>query len=124
MHTKDRTSLVPTHNGRSVLPNSPLYSQLLRLACEAPQRTIIRDVNLGRDVSRIQLLTDILGLQHDLRQNLGESINRDLERGDPVFIAILAPGGYESAVAVLGVLALGAAIVPISEYLDDTYLPL
>jgi malonyl-CoA/methylmalonyl-CoA synthetase len=115
MRTADRNALVPSQRGRNVLPNSPFYSQLLRLAYDTPSKTIIRDVNLGQEKSRIQLLTDVLELQDHLRHELDESVNRALERGESVFIAILAPGGYESAVAVLGALALGMAVVPISE---------
>lgn len=116
--TTDRTELVPLHHAKNVLPNSPLYTQLLRLAHRDPQRTIINDVNLGGARSRIQLLNDVLELQEELRHNLSESVFSDLASEVPVFIAILAPGGYEYTVAVLAALALGAAVVPVSEYFE------
>lgn len=115
MRTPDRADLVPSNWAKNTLPNQPLYTQLLRLAYDAPQRVIICDVNRGEEKSRIQLLTDVIELRETLRLSLSESARRDLERGETVFIAVLAPGGYEYVVALLGALALGASAVPISE---------
>ncbi|KIW99321.1 uncharacterized protein Z519_00984 [Cladophialophora bantiana CBS 173.52] len=118
MHIQDRSDFVPPHNGRNVLPNCPFFNQMLRLAHDAPARPIVADVNLDVEKSRIQLLTDVLEMRNDLLERLDETIAKDLlGRGDGgarVFVAVLAPGGYEFTVAVLGLLALGAVVVPIS----------
>jgi malonyl-CoA/methylmalonyl-CoA synthetase len=45
---------------------------------------------------------------------VGASTLAALERKDEVYIAIVAAGGYEYSVAMLAVLALGAAAVPIT----------
>jgi malonyl-CoA/methylmalonyl-CoA synthetase len=90
---------------------------MLRLAHDAPSRTIIADVNLDMEKSRIQLLTDVLEMRNDLLEALDGTTREGLVQGGgkPVFIAVLAAGGYEYTVAVLGVLALGAVVVPISK---------
>ncbi|OAP61661.1 hypothetical protein AYL99_03864 [Fonsecaea erecta] len=119
-HIPDRVDFVPPHQGRNILPNCPFFNRLLRLAHDAPSRPIIADVNLGVEKSRIQLLTDVLEMRNDLLDALDETSRADLAsrgaRRGPVFIAVLAAGGYEYTVAVLGILALGggAAVVPIS----------
>ncbi|KIX98675.1 uncharacterized protein Z520_05976 [Fonsecaea multimorphosa CBS 102226] len=124
MQLPDRTDLVPSHRGRNVLPNCPFFNKLLRLAHDAPSRTIISDVNLGVEKSRIQLLTDVLEIRNDLLDTLDKKSREDLAHGSGrVFIAVLAAGGYEYTVAVLGVLALGAVVVPISPQapLEEAY---
>ncbi|OAG42562.1 hypothetical protein AYO21_03147 [Fonsecaea monophora] len=115
MHIPDRADFVPPHQGRNVFPNCPFFGRLLRLAHDAPAKTIIADVNLDVEKSRIQLLTDVLEMRNDLLERLGKTARDDLVRGSgPIFIAVLAAGGYEYTVGVLGVLALGAVVVPIS----------
>lgn len=42
-------------------------------------------------------------------------------RGD-VYIGVLAPGGYEFAVTVLVVLAMGAVVVPLSRFYLISFL--
>ena len=116
MATPDRTDYIPPDEGPNVLPNNPLFNRLLRLAHDEPQKTIIRDVNLGIVKSRTQLLTDILAFERVILNNLDTRTRALLHKGLPVFIAILAPGGYEYAVAILAILAMGAAAVPISKF--------
>ena len=59
-------------------------------------------------------MVDVLALRETTKQTLGRDIQQRLRNGDEVYIAVLAPGGYEFAVAVLAILALGAAFVPLS----------
>lgn len=59
----DRTHFVPRHVNNETLPNSPLFSRLLRYAHGKPARTIIKDVNLDVEKTYIQLLTDVLALR-------------------------------------------------------------
>ena len=47
---------------------------------------------------------------------LDSQILNRIEAGDEVFIGVLAAGGYEFAVGLLAVLALGAAAVPMGEF--------
>lgn len=49
-----------------------------------------------------------------MRQQLDRTVLTALSDGGEVYIGILAPGGYEYAVAILAVLALGAAAVPLT----------
>lgn len=109
----DRTHLVPPHQGSNILPNSPIFSRLLRHAHR--NHLAIRDVQLGIERSYGDLLSDTLALRQVLVRELGAEVLQRLDNGDEVYIGVLAAGGYEYAVAMLAVLAIGAASVPMSE---------
>ncbi|KAK3674820.1 hypothetical protein LTR78_005164 [Recurvomyces mirabilis] len=111
----DRTTNIPSHTGRNIFPNHGLFSRLLRFAYVQPPRLCIRDVTTGQEATHHQLLSDVLHLRQRLYSQLGPSTLSTLERQDgAIYIAVLAPGGYEYTVAMLAVLALGAAVVPLS----------
>ncbi|GES62412.1 acetyl-CoA synthetase-like protein [Aspergillus terreus] len=114
MHDQDRVVAVPAHHGANVLPNFPLFSKLLRLAHRCPPPIAVRDVHAGVEKTYLQLLGDVLQLRSILQQRLSREILQRLEREDEVYIALLAPGGYEYVVGFLAILAVGAAVVPIS----------
>jgi len=57
---------------------------------------------------------DVLALRERILRTLGPFVQEQPKNGQDVYIAILAPGGYEYTVAVLAVLALGAAVVPLT----------
>lgn len=111
----DRVAFVPAHQGDDVLPNSPLFSRLLRFAHRKPQRVAIRDINAGIERTHLQLLTDVLALLRAMKTMLSPSILAALQNREDVYMGILAPGGYEYTVAFLAVLAMGAAGVPLSK---------
>ncbi|KAI4641130.1 hypothetical protein J4E93_008008 [Alternaria ventricosa] len=110
----DRCCMVPKHSGRNVLPNSPLFSRLLRFANRRPARIAIDDVRLNMQKTYLELLSDVLALRERLLGTLTSATREALERREEVYIAIIAPGGYEYAIAVLAILALGAAVVPLT----------
>ncbi|KAL4919230.1 hypothetical protein BDW62DRAFT_217084 [Aspergillus aurantiobrunneus] len=110
----DRTLTVPRHVGPNVLPNWSFFDKLLRYAHRRPPQTAVRDLNAGLEKTYLQLLTDALALRRALRDSLSPSTQRDLDNDQEVFIALIAPGGYEYAVAFTAILALGAAVVPIT----------
>jgi malonyl-CoA/methylmalonyl-CoA synthetase len=112
--SSDRVNFVPQHVGPKILPNSPLFSRLLRFAHRKPPRLAVRDDRLGVEKTYIQLLADVLALRTAVRALLPSTTLEDLEHGAEIYIGVLAAGGYEYAVAVLAVLALGAAAVPMS----------
>ena len=113
--SSDRVNFVPPHTGPTIFPNSPLFSRLLRFAHQNPPRLVVRDDRLGVDKTHIQLLTDVLALRTAVRAIVSPTVLKDLDKGAENYIGVLAAGGYEYAVAVLAVLALGAAVVPMSE---------
>ncbi|KAF2436191.1 putative AMP-binding enzyme [Tothia fuscella] len=113
----DRTTLVKRHEGRNVLPCMPLFSRLLRLAHQKPARIAIRDVRANIERTHIQLLSDVLTLRESIKETLGPEVVEFIRIGQEVYIAVLAAGGYEYSVAVLAVLALGAAVVPMATVL-------
>ena len=111
----DRTNYVPQHTGPNVLPNTPMLSQLLRHAYHG--RLAIRDLNLGVQKTYADLLSDVLYLRNIVKARLSPGIKKALENGEEVYMGVLAAGGYEYAVGVLTVMALKAAIVPMSKLL-------
>ncbi|KAI5370711.1 Putative AMP-dependent synthetase/ligase, AMP-binding, AMP-binding enzyme domain, ANL [Septoria linicola] len=110
----DRTLSVPPHTGRYVLPCHPLFARLVRSAHETPPRLCVRDDNTGVEATHLQLLTDVLSFRERLRQSLSSDTLKALDERQEVYLAILAPGGYEFTVAILAALALGAAVVPMT----------
>lgn len=109
---RDRTELVPSHEGLNVFPNCSFFSKLLRHARR--NRVAVRDANLGVVKTYGDILSDALTLRPIIAKALGPEILYSIEKGDEVFVGILAAGGYEFTIAVLAVLALGAAIVPMT----------
>ena len=110
----DRTGLFPSHKGYNVFPNSSLFGHLFRHA--ARKRNAIRDLRLGIERDYEQLLSDVLALRKKLKDSLDLPTIHSLERREEVYIGILSGGGYEFSVAILAVLALGAAAVPMSTW--------
>lgn len=110
----DRTSLVPSHTGYNILPADPLFIRLISFAYRKPQRIAIRDDVANIERTHIGLLNDVLSLRKTLQAALSPQTIADIENGKDVFIAVLASGGYEFSVAILAVLALGAAVSPLS----------
>lgn len=110
----DRTDFVPSHGGDNVLPADPLFTRLLTLANRPNPGPAIRDVNAGIERTAAQLLSDTLNLRRVLRAGLTEETLKDLQNGQEVYISLLAPGGYEFAVGILAIMALGAAASPFS----------
>ncbi|KAH8730273.1 hypothetical protein GQ44DRAFT_768661 [Phaeosphaeriaceae sp. PMI808] len=111
---EDRSFMVPSHAGYNLLPNTPLFSRLLRYAGRVPTRIAIDDVRSNHQRTHLELLSDVLALRETVLSNMDTMTLESLERRDEVYIAIVAAGGYEYTVAMLAVLALGAAAVPIT----------
>lgn len=110
----ERTDFVPSHEGDLILPADPLFNRLLALAHRPKQETVIRDVNTGVEKTSADLLSNVLNLRRVLKSTLPQNTLTSIQHGEEVFISILAPGGYEFAVGILAVLALGAAASPFS----------
>ena len=112
--SKDRTCFQPKHRGEHILPNTAFLAQLLRHAYRS--LLAIRDDNDKIEKTYGDLLSDALHLRKVVAARLSSKVLADIDDGREVFIGVLAPGGYEYAVAVVAAYALGAAVVPISEY--------
>lgn len=67
----------------------------------------------------LELLSDVLAFRQVVARRIGRKLVEAMREGQEVYIAVLAPGSYEYAVAVLAVLAIGGAVVPMT-----TALPL
>lgn len=110
----DRTLYIPRHQGRNIFPCHSLFNRLIRFAHQVPPRLCVRDDNTGQEADHVQLLSDVLALRQRISENLSSRVRAALDRREEVYIAVLAPGGYEYTVAMLAVLALGAAVVPMT----------
>ncbi|KAF2486637.1 hypothetical protein BDY17DRAFT_308065 [Neohortaea acidophila] len=111
----DRTTFVPRHVGRNIFPGSPFFNRLLRFAHALPPRICVRDDNLGKEFTHIQLLSDVLAFREKVWNDfLTPEVRRQLDNREEVYFAILAAGGYEYTVATVAALAMGAAIVPMT----------
>ncbi|OQU98198.1 AMP-binding enzyme domain-containing protein [Cladophialophora immunda] len=106
----DRSQCVPQHCGDHVLPNSPLFGKLIRHARRG--RVALRDRGLGVEKTYGELLDAVLAFRKVVEASLSPDTRARLRRGDEVYIGVLAAGGLEFTVAILAVLALGAAAVP------------
>ena len=113
----DRTLHVPRHSGRTIFPASPLFNRLVRFAHAVPPRICVRDDNTGKEYTHLQLLTDVLALRERIWESLTPAVRTQLDERQEVYIAVLAPGGYEYTVAMLAALAIGAAVVPMTVHL-------
>lgn len=116
----DRTQIVPSHDGPHVLPNNPLFTRLLRHAHR--NRVAIKDQELGVSKTYGELLDAVLAFREVVRAALPSKVERQLSYGDEVYVGVLAGGGYEFTVAVLAVLAMGAAVVPMCAYIPPCHL--
>jgi malonyl-CoA/methylmalonyl-CoA synthetase len=106
----DRSQVVPQHSGDHILPNSPLFGKLIRHARR--DRVALRDRGLGVEKTYAELLDAVLAFRKVVETYLSSNTRARLRRGDEVYIGVLAAGGFEFTVAILTVLALGAAAVP------------
>jgi acyl-CoA synthetase (AMP-forming)/AMP-acid ligase II len=102
--------------GNNVLPNLPFFHKLLRYALRKPSRTAVRDVNAGLEKTYHDVLSDALALRVELVKILSQKTLRDLSEDKEVYIGLLAPGGYEYTVGFIAILAMGAAVVPMGEF--------
>lgn len=113
----DRRKFVPPHEAReNVLPCDPLFTRLLALASRPHQNPAIRDLNAGLEKSSAELLSDAVNFREVLRSQLRPEVLQALQDGEEVFISLLAPGGYEFTVGILGILGLGAGASPFSPH--------
>lgn len=110
---EDRIHHVPKHVGPDVFPNFFLFSRLVRLA-HKEYLVAIKDLTYGITADYAQLLTDVLHIRNVLREELHPSEITKIDHGDEVYISLVGPAGYEFVVGFFALMALGAAIVPIS----------
>jgi malonyl-CoA/methylmalonyl-CoA synthetase len=115
----DRADLLPPHEDYHIFPNTPIFSRLLRHAYR--NRLAIRDDRLGVEKTYTELLSDALSLRHVLRGSLDQETLRRLQNDEEVYIGVLAPGGYEFAVAMLAIIAIGAAAVPMGKKVGNSW---
>lgn len=108
----DRTALLPAHEGVNVLPNTPFFARLLRHARR--NRLAVYDVDMNLKKTYADILSDALTLRQVIKNQLPRDTLAALRAGREIYVGVLSAGGYEFTVAMLAILALGAAAVPMS----------
>jgi malonyl-CoA/methylmalonyl-CoA synthetase len=90
------------------LPKDVLFTRLLKLATEKKDEIIVDDHSQDVQFSYRQIVHGTSTLLQKL-QGLDKST---LKEPGKVYVAVLAPNGYEFIIAVLAVLAYGGVVVP------------
>ena len=98
---KDRTDFQPKHQGDHILPNTPFLAQLLRHAHKG--LLAVRDDLRGIERSYGDLIADGLTVRNTLAAQLSSQVLSEIDNGREIFVGVLAPGGYDYAVAVIAV---------------------
>jgi malonyl-CoA/methylmalonyl-CoA synthetase len=106
----------PRHVGPKIFPDFATFHRLLYLSYASPDKIIIDDVGAGIQATAAQYLSDILHLRNVLFAKLRPELQQKLLTGGDVYICLMAQGGYEFSVALLAILALGAAAVPMGKF--------
>ncbi|KAJ6001523.1 acetyl-CoA synthetase-like protein [Penicillium canescens] len=97
-------------------PNDPCFSQLLTIAKQKRSSIIVNDPGSGVKADYNRLLRDV----STVRQGLCESLPSQCVRSgsilseDPVYVCTLLRPNYNFIVALLAILAMGGAAVPLS----------
>lgn len=104
---------LPRHVGSNVFPDFTAFHRLLYLGHLQQDKVLVHDVAAGVKATVGQYLSDILHLRNTIFMRLEPATQRKLLRGGEVYICLMAHGGYEFAVAIFAIVALGAVAVPI-----------
>ncbi|KAM0240808.1 hypothetical protein ACHAP5_007843 [Fusarium lateritium] len=91
------------------LPGDVLFSRLLKLATEKQDQAIVNDRSHNRQFGYRHILDGTSKLLKKLQSAHGSL----QDHAGKVYIAVLAPNGYEFIIAVLAILAFRAVVVPI-----------
>ncbi|RVX71646.1 hypothetical protein B0A52_03830 [Exophiala mesophila] len=104
-----------TQLSSNILPNDHLFLQLLTLAHgKGAGKPLIRDLNLAIEADANILLSDVVLFRQVIAAKLPLKAMQELHRGNDVYISLVASGGYEFAVGILAILALGACATLLS----------
>lgn len=99
-------------------PEDPFFSKLLAAAERRGKTTIIHEKADGVKANYNQLLHDVHELRKELQSRLGDELlnPKGMVKQDGFYIAILTQGGYKFLVACIAIIAIGAAVIPLSQY--------
>lgn len=101
------------------VPNEPFFADIFRHVQDNPSAIIVRDVRQELEISRERLLQDVLIFHDKILARLGDNTrSRLLQHNEDVFICILLPPSYGFLVAFLAIIGIGAAAVPLCQYLS------
>ncbi|KAL8709378.1 MAG: hypothetical protein Q9220_005872 [cf. Caloplaca sp. 1 TL-2023] len=95
----------------TTLPKDPLFSTLLETATQfGGDRAIVDDCSRSVKFGYRHILQGVVELRERLKGVLEKE--KGFEEAGTLYIALLAPNGYEFVVGVLAVLAVGGVVVP------------
>jgi malonyl-CoA/methylmalonyl-CoA synthetase len=108
------TSLT-TSDAHTRFPNDPCFSQLLKIAEQKISSVIVNDPTSGVKADYNRLLHDISAFRRTFCKVLPSYLlqNGSLLQGDPIYVCTLLGPNYDFVIALLSILAIGGAVVPL-----------
>ncbi|KAE8151323.1 acetyl-CoA synthetase-like protein [Aspergillus avenaceus] len=96
-------------------PDNPLFVRLLETAHKDLNHVVILDPDRGVEVSYGRLLNDILAWRRVIQKQLPREIldSQGMISAKPAYIGLLSSNSYEFIVAILAILAVGGAVMPL-----------
>ncbi|KAL9607972.1 MAG: hypothetical protein Q9167_007169 [Letrouitia subvulpina] len=102
-----------------LIPNDPFFHELFNRHAQDPEACVIYDRASERSVTPYHFLVDILQTSDRIRSILG--LGEETSNANDIFVFMLVPYGYEYAVTILALRALGLTAVPV--YRSESILP-
>ncbi|CAF9914872.1 MAG: hypothetical protein HETSPECPRED_002226 [Heterodermia speciosa] len=96
------------------IPNDPFFRELFSRHVHDPEACVIHDRASERSVTPYHFLVDILQTSDWIHRTLG--LGEQTPNSDNVFVCVLVSYGYEYAVTVFALRALGLTAVPVCKY--------
>lgn len=104
-----------TPDAHTRFPNDSCFSQLLTIAEQKISSVIVNDPTSGVKADYNRLLHDISAIRRTLCKVLPSHLlqNGSILQGDPIYVCTLLGPNYNFIIALLSILAIGGAVVPL-----------
>jgi len=98
-------------------PDDPFFSKLLAVANQRGKATVICEKADCIQADYNQLLHDVHALRQSIQSRLQNNLLDDngIVKEEGFYIVVLVQGGYKFLVACIAIIAIGAAVVPLSK---------
>ncbi|KAJ5124117.1 uncharacterized protein N7515_007942 [Penicillium bovifimosum] len=96
-----------------LIPNDPFFHELFNRYTQDPEACVIYDRASERSITPYHFLVDIFQTIDRIRRNF--NLGEETPSTNNIFVCVLVPYGYEYAVTILALRALGLTAVNVSE---------